>query len=92
MGTVIPFEPRGETATRKTEAILARIGEAYQQRMKAAADLPALLADLVRAGRSELALQALCEWGEGRLEPHQVLALIQQDKGGSGGAGNADDN
>jgi hypothetical protein len=83
MGTVIRFEPRAEAATRKTEEILTRIGDLYQQRLKAEAQLPAALARLVREGRGAEALEALILWGEERMEPHRILARIEPDRSGS---------
>lgn len=87
MGNIIRFEPREETAAQKTARLLTRIGEAYQQRVQAAHQLPEVLAHLVRSGEAELALQAICAWGEGEMEAHEVLAMVKAKRSGMGATG-----
>jgi hypothetical protein len=78
MGTVVQFSPRAETATAKTEAILGKIAQLYQEKMKAKEALPPLLARLVVDGESNLVLKAVTLWGTGEMEAHEVLSMCQQ--------------
>lgn len=78
MGTVVQFSPRVETATEKTEAILSKIAQLYQEKMKAKEALPALLASLVVEGESNLVLKAVTLWGTGQMEPHDILTMCQK--------------
>lgn len=73
MGTVHPFRTKPEDAAEKTEAILTRIGQLYQERLKAKEELPGVLAALVKAGEADFAMQALVAWGTGQKEAHEVL-------------------
>lgn len=79
MGTVVHFQPRREDAAAKTEAILEKIGRLYQQKVRAKEALPGVLAELVAHGEHELVLRALSLWGTGEMEPHQVLAMLEQE-------------
>jgi hypothetical protein len=78
MGTVVHFQPRQEDAAAKTEAILAKIGQLYQQKLKAKEDLPKVLAQVIQAGETGLALKAMTLWGTGQMEPHEVLAMVEE--------------
>lgn len=78
MGTLVTFRPRPEDAQAKTEAILTKIGELYQQKMKAKEDLPFVLSELITHGEQDFAIQALMRWGSGEMEPHQVLTMCQE--------------
>jgi hypothetical protein len=74
MGTVHSFRAKPEDAAAKTEAILTKIGQLYQQRLKAKEELPGVLAALVQAGEADFAMQALVAWGTGAKEAHEILA------------------
>jgi len=78
MGMVVRFQPRDVDAAAKTEAVLNRIGQYYQERLKAKEALPGVLAQLVKAGETETVLRAITLWGSGEMEPHQVLSLCEQ--------------
>jgi len=78
LGTVLRFHPRGEDAVAKTEAILTKIGQHYQQRCRAKVDLPAVLAQLVHAGETDLVLRAVALWGSGEMEAHEVLSMCEE--------------
>jgi len=78
MGTLVTFRTRDDQAVAKTEAILSRIGELYQQKVKAKEELPAALAQLAQAGESAVVLRAVVLWGTGQMEPHEVLALVEE--------------
>jgi hypothetical protein len=78
VGTLLTFRPRPEEAAAKTEAILSKIGQLYQQKVKAKEDLPGVLAQLVQAGEKEIVLQAVSLWGSAEMEAHEVLALVEQ--------------
>lgn len=80
MGTVVRFQPRQEDVLAKTEAILSRIAQLYQEKMKAKEALPAVLARLIEAGETELALRAISLWGNGQMEPHEILALCEKEQ------------
>lgn len=78
MGTVVTFRPRPEDAAAKTEAILEKIGQLYQQKMKAKEELPRVLAQLIETGETGLVLQAVTLWGTGEMEPHEVLSMVEE--------------
>ncbi|HEY3365692.1 MAG TPA: hypothetical protein VGK74_11605 [Symbiobacteriaceae bacterium] len=78
MGTVVRFIPRPEDAAAKTEAILTKIGQLYQQKMKAKEELPRVLSQLIENGETELVLRAVMLWGSGEMEPHEVLAMVEE--------------
>ncbi len=78
MGTIVRFPPRQDDAAKKTAAILTKIGQLYQKKMKAREELPAALAQLVEAGETDLVLKAITLWGTGELEPHEVLAMVEE--------------
>jgi hypothetical protein len=78
MGTLLNFRPRPEDAAAKTEAILTKIGQLYQQKVKAREDLPVVLAQLIQAGEGEMVLRAVALWGSGEMEPHEVLAMVEE--------------
>lgn|GEM_PF-1792398 len=78
MGTLVHFAPRPEIAAAKTESILSKIGELYQLKLKAKEELPAVLAQLVAAGETQLVLRAVVLWGSGEMEPHEVMAMCEQ--------------
>lgn len=78
MGTLLTFRPRPEDAAAKTEAILQKIGELYQQKVKAREALPGVLAQLAQAGEEEAALRYLVLWGAGEAEPHEILAEAEK--------------
>ena len=77
MGRIVPFTPRDETLSRKTEEILTKIGDLYQQRLQAKEELPAVLARLLREGKADLAIEAMLAWGEGQKEPYEILTNLQ---------------
>jgi hypothetical protein len=77
VGTVVHFQHRSNEATAKTEAILTRIGELYQQKVKAKEELPKVLAQLVEAGATDLALRAVRLWGTGEMEPYDILTMVE---------------
>ncbi|MGE5673970.1 MAG: hypothetical protein ACM3XM_08775 [Mycobacterium leprae] len=78
MGHVVPFPPRNDQSVAKTEEMLNKIGQAYQRKLKAKDELPRVLAQLIAAGETELVLQAVTLWGEGRMEPYEVLELCEK--------------
>lgn len=78
MGTLVTFRPRTEDAAAKTEAILARIGELYQFKVKAREALPGVLATLVEHGEREFVIRAVMLWGSGEMEAHEVLAMCEE--------------
>lgn len=78
MGMVVRFQPRDVDAAAKTEAVLNRIGQFYQDRLKAKESLPGVLAQLIKAGEEEFVLRAVSLWGSGEMEPHQVLTMCEQ--------------
>lgn len=78
MGTVVQFLPRAESATAKTEAILSKIAQLYQEKLRAKEALPAVLARLAVQGETELVLKAVTLWGNGEAEPHMVLNMCQE--------------
>lgn len=79
MGTVVHFHPKREDAAAKTEAILEKIGQLYQQKLKAKEALPSVLAELVAHGETQLVLRAVSLWGSGEMEPHEVLTMVEQE-------------
>lgn len=78
MGTIVQFQPRQEDAAAKTEAILEKIGQLYQQKLRAKEELPKVLSQLVHAGENDLVLRAISLWGSGEMEPHEVLTMVEQ--------------
>jgi hypothetical protein len=77
VGTVVHFQHRSHEATAKTEAILTRIGDLYQQKVKAKEELPKVLAQLIDAGAVDLVLRAVRLWGLGEMEPFDILAWVE---------------
>lgn len=84
MGTVVQFHLRKEDAAAKTEAILTKIGQLYQQRMRAKDELPRVLAQLLEVGERELVHRAVMLWGSGEMEAHEVLAMCEHEAAVSG--------
>jgi hypothetical protein len=78
VGTVVQFQTRPEEAAAKTEAILSKIGELHQQKVKAKEELPGVLSSLIAEGESAFALRALTEWGTGEREPYRILIEAKQ--------------
>lgn len=78
MGRLVRFQFRPGTAEAKTEQVLSRLREHYLARQQAEAELPSVLAELAEAGHPDLVLQAVTLWGNGQMEPHEVLALVEQ--------------
>ena len=78
MGRLVRFQSRPGTAEAKTEQVLQRLKEHYLARRQAEAELPAVLAELVREGQTDLVLSAITLWGSGQMEPHEVLTQVEQ--------------
>lgn len=78
MGTVVRFQGRPEDAAAKTEAILSKLGQLYQQKMQAREALPVVLAQLIEAGETDLVLRAVALWGSGEMEPHEILGMVEE--------------
>ncbi len=78
MGTVVRFHSRQEDAAAKTEAILTKLGQLYQQKQRAKEELPVVLAQLIQAGETDLVLRAVALWGSGEMDAHEVLAMVEE--------------
>jgi hypothetical protein len=78
MGTLVTFRPRAEDAAAKTEAILSKIGELYQKKVKAKEALPGVLATMIEHGEHEFVIRAVMLWGSGEMEAHEVMAMCEE--------------
>lgn len=76
MGKVVPLSPR--LLPTQVEAALLAAGDRFQRRLRAQEQLPALLAALVEAGQSDLALSILLRWGRGEADPADLLEVCVQ--------------
>lgn len=77
VSNVIPFAPRQDIEEQRAQALLARAGDLYQKRLRARERLPGLLAALAKAGMTDLVLRAVRAWGEGELDPAEVLEMVE---------------
>ena len=81
MGTVLKFErPRKAVM----ESVLERAGALYVQRMQAEQELPRVLAAVAGAGLHDLVVRAVRSWGDGELDPSQVLEMVRTEAAVSG--------
>lgn len=77
LGSVLQFKRRPEPID--AEETVRRVGEMFQRRQRAKEVLPRLLSAAIAAGLADLALRAMSAWGDGSLQPEEVLDLVETE-------------
>ncbi len=66
------------------ESVLERASALYVQRMRAQEELPKVLAVVAAAGLNDLVVRAVRSWGDGAMDPAQVLEMVRTEAAVSG--------
>lgn len=75
MGKLVPFTARADV--QRAEAVLERLGAAWQRRQQARTLLPRVLAALAEAGQHDFVIQVVLAWGKGEADPAELLEACE---------------
>jgi hypothetical protein len=76
---VVDFNAAARRAHKNAEEAVHRAGQLYQRRLRAMEDLPRVLAALIEAGHSQVALEAVLRWGKEGLHAADVLDWCERE-------------